>query len=121
MAKPITRQDLDEAIHASEDRLRAEISKVDSGLRAEIGKVESGLRAEIGKVESGLRAEIRRTEERLTYQIGDAVARTANAVVEQLSELIKPVDNKASHALAEARGVRAELAEHAANPDAHRR
>lgn len=118
MSKPITRRDVDEALAETKSELRGEIRDSEKRLAAGF---EQRLTAAIRESESRLRAEIRGTEGRLAYQIADAAARTANAVVERFSEMIKPVDDKANHALAEVRGARTELAEHASDPDAHRR
>ena len=81
-------------------------------LRGEMDELRTELRE--------LRTELREVETRLTYQIGDSASRLANVIIERLGDLIKPVDDKSSQALAEPRAASAHIAAHERDPDAHR-
>ena len=95
---------------------KRDLNELGTQLRGEMSELRTELRGEMGE----LRTELGEVEARLTYQIGDSASRLANVIIERLGDLIKPVDDKASQALAEARAGSAHLAAHERDPDAHR-
>jgi hypothetical protein len=111
------KEELRGEMRGMKEELRGEMRDMKGELRGEMRAMGEDLRGDIGK----LRGEMGAMEARLNHQIGEALSHVAHVMLEHVSSLVAPFDDKYKDLLPAHAKLRADFDTHAADLRLHKR